>query len=89
MLIFIRKYRKDRHPKAIQDEGSVKLEIIWTVIPIMLVLVMFYFDELSVTEITEVTNLTESNVKVKLHRGRKKLFELLKGILKDEIISIL
>jgi len=52
-------------------------------------LVMFYFDELSVTEITEVTNLTESNVKVKLHRGRKKLFELLKGILKDEIISIL
>lgn len=43
MLIFIRKYRKDRHPKAIQDEGSVKLEIIWTVIPIMLVLVMFYF----------------------------------------------
>ncbi|GET23848.1 RNA polymerase sigma factor [Prolixibacter sp. NT017] len=52
-------------------------------------LVMFYFDELSVIEITEVTNFTESNVKVKLHRGRKKLFELLKGILKDEIISIL
>ncbi|MEX0983274.1 MAG: cytochrome c oxidase subunit II [Bacteroidales bacterium] len=43
MLIFIRKYHKDRHPKAIQDEGSVKLEIIWTVIPILLVLVMFYF----------------------------------------------
>src|SRR6056297_611808 len=43
MLIFIRKYRKERHPKAIQDEGSVKLEIVWTVIPLLLVLVMFYF----------------------------------------------
>jgi RNA polymerase sigma factor (sigma-70 family) len=52
-------------------------------------LMMFYFDQLSVTEITEVTNLTESNVKVKIHRGRKKLFELLMEILKDEIISIL
>ncbi|MEX0986182.1 MAG: cytochrome c oxidase subunit II [Bacteroidales bacterium] len=43
MLIFIRKYRQDRHPKAIQNEGSTKLEIIWTVIPILLVLVMFYY----------------------------------------------
>jgi cytochrome c oxidase subunit 2 len=43
MLIFIRKYRQDRHPKAIQDEGSIKLEIIWTVIPLLLVMVMFYF----------------------------------------------
>jgi len=43
MLYFIRKYRKDKHPKAIQNEGSTKLEIVWTVIPILLVLVMFYF----------------------------------------------
>lgn len=43
MIMFIRKYRKDRHPKAIQNEGSTKLEIIWTVIPLLLVLVMFYF----------------------------------------------
>lgn len=43
MLVFIRKYRRDRHPKAIQDEGSTKLEIIWTVIPLALVMVMFYF----------------------------------------------
>lgn len=43
MLVFIRKYRRDRHPKAIQDEGSTKLEIIWTVVPLALVMVMFYF----------------------------------------------
>lgn len=43
MLVFIRKYRRDKHPEAIQNEGSVKLEIIWTVIPLFLVLLMFYF----------------------------------------------
>ena len=43
MIVFIYKYRKDKHPKAIQNEGSTKLEVIWTTIPLILVLVMFYF----------------------------------------------
>lgn len=43
MIIFIRKYRKEKHPKAIQDEGSTKLEIIWTIIPLAIVMIMFYF----------------------------------------------
>ena len=43
MLVFIRKYRKERHPKAVQNEGSNKLEALWTGIPLILVLVMFYF----------------------------------------------
>lgn len=43
MLVFIYKYKKERHPKAIQNEGSNKLEVIWTAIPLVLVLVMFYF----------------------------------------------
>ncbi|MEN8202409.1 MAG: cytochrome c oxidase subunit II [Bacteroidota bacterium] len=43
MLVFIHRYRKDRHPKAIQNEGSTKLEVIWTAIPLVLVLIMFYF----------------------------------------------
>jgi cytochrome c oxidase subunit 2 len=43
MIVFIYKYRKDKHPKAIQNEGSTKLEVIWTAIPLILVLVMFYF----------------------------------------------
>ena len=30
MLVFIYKYKKKRHPKAIQNEGSNKLEAIWT-----------------------------------------------------------
>jgi cytochrome c oxidase subunit 2 len=43
MLVFIRKYRKEKHPEAIQNEGSNKLEALWTGIPLILVLVMFYF----------------------------------------------
>lgn len=43
MLYFVYKYNKKRHPVAIQIEGSTKLEIIWTVIPVILVLVMFYY----------------------------------------------
>ena len=43
MLVFISKYRKEKHPKAIQNEGSNKLEALWTGIPLVLVLVMFYF----------------------------------------------
>ncbi len=43
MLYFIYRYNKKRNPKATQIEGSVTLEIIWTVIPTILVLVMFYY----------------------------------------------
>jgi len=43
MIVFIYKYRKDRHPRAIQNEGSNRLEMIWTAVPLILVLVMFYF----------------------------------------------
>ncbi len=38
----------------------------------------YYFEELSVKEIAEITRLGEDNIKIKLHRSRKKLFEMLK-----------
>lgn len=43
MLYFIYRYNHRRHPKAVQIEGSTRLEIIWTVIPLILVFVMFYY----------------------------------------------
>lgn len=43
MLYFVYKYNKKRHPRAVQIDGSVKLEIIWTGIPLILVLLMFYY----------------------------------------------
>jgi cytochrome c oxidase subunit 2 len=43
MIFFIIKYNKKRHIKAKNISGSTTLEIIWTVIPTIIVLFMFYF----------------------------------------------
>jgi cytochrome c oxidase subunit II len=43
MLYFIYKYNHKKNPVATQIEGSTRLEIIWTVIPTILVLIMFYY----------------------------------------------
>ena len=43
MILFIVKYRKSKHPKAVQIKGNTKLEILWTGGAFVLVLVLFYF----------------------------------------------
>ena len=43
MLWFIFRYNKKRHPVAVQIHGSTTLEIVWTVIPLILVMVIFYY----------------------------------------------
>lgn len=43
MLYFIYRYNRKRHPKPIQIEGSTRLEIIWTLVPLALTMVMFYY----------------------------------------------
>jgi DNA-directed RNA polymerase specialized sigma24 family protein len=53
------------------------------------VLTMFYLDELSVEEIVTATGLGASNVKVKLHRGRRKLGEALQRTLGPEARALL
>lgn len=45
----------------------------------------YYFEELPVKEIAEITGLTEDNIKIKLYRSRKKLFNLLQSYIKPEI----
>ncbi|MCB0725835.1 MAG: cytochrome c oxidase subunit II [Ignavibacteriae bacterium] len=42
MLYFVYKYSRKRNPVATQIEGNTTLEIVWTVIPIILVLIMFF-----------------------------------------------
>lgn len=42
IIIFLFKYNKKKNPVASEIEGSNKLEIIWTVIPLILVLYMFW-----------------------------------------------
>lgn len=43
MLFFVFKFNKKRNPIATNIHGSTALEIIWTAIPVVLVLSMFYF----------------------------------------------
>jgi cytochrome c oxidase subunit 2 len=43
MIYFIYKYNRKRNPVATQIHGSVTLEIIWTVVPFLLTIVMFYY----------------------------------------------
>jgi cytochrome c oxidase subunit 2 len=43
MIYFIFRYRESKNPVATQIHGSTILEIIWTVIPILIVIAMFYY----------------------------------------------
>jgi cytochrome c oxidase subunit 2 len=43
MIFFVFKYNKKRNPKATQIKGSTTLEIIWTVVPFLLTMLMFYY----------------------------------------------
>ncbi|QOD62197.1 sigma-70 family RNA polymerase sigma factor [Polaribacter haliotis] len=51
------------------------------------ILWLFYYKELSLKEIIEVTSLSEANIKVKLHRGRKKLLTIVKKTFEPETIA--
>lgn len=43
MIYFVIRYRRKKNPQATQIEGNNKLEILWTVIPTILVVIMFYY----------------------------------------------
>jgi len=51
------------------------------------ILTLYYFEELSLDEISKITGLKPNNVKVKLFRSRKKLAAILKQQLEPEIIE--
>lgn len=54
-----------------------------------LMITLYYLEESSIEEISEITQLSISNVKVKLHRARKRFYDELKLILKEEVKAIL
>jgi len=53
------------------------------------IVLLFYYKELSIDEITEITGLSQSNVKIKLHRSRKQLQDRLLQLMKNELSSLL
>lgn len=52
-------------------------------------ILLYYFEEQSIDEISRITKLSVSNTKVKLYRARKKLYTILKELMKDELYTIL
>lgn len=72
--------RKER--AAIMDDCLMRLPeeertILW----------FFYYKELSLKEIIEITNFSEANIKVKLHRARKHLLTIVKNTFEPEQIA--
>jgi RNA polymerase sigma factor (sigma-70 family) len=53
------------------------------------IVTLFYLNESSVEEVSEITGLSEANVKVKLHRSRKKLYDELKLLLNHEVNTLI
>jgi len=51
-----------------------------------LILTLFYLNESPIKEVVKITGLSESNVKVKLHRARKQLYEVLRPLVEKEYI---
>ena len=53
-----------------------------------LVLTLYYLEDKSIKEINKITCFSKSNIKVILNRARKKLYTILKRMLKNEMESI-
>ena len=50
-----------------------------------LILTLFYLEENSIKDVALITSLSESNVKVRLFRARKRFAELLRASVQKEI----
>ena len=72
-----RKERAELMNECLQELPEEERSIIW----------LFYYKELSLKEIIEVTSLSETNLKVKLHRARKKLLSIVQNRVEPEMIN--
>ena len=78
----------DDHHQSVGNTGLLELEIedrnqsLKTVLMQLssdeqVLIQLFYLEELSVKEIADITGLSDSNIKVKLHRSKQKLREII------------
>jgi RNA polymerase sigma-70 factor (ECF subfamily) len=71
--------RKDYIAKALNQMKSEEA----------LVLRLYYLCDLSIGDIKEITEFSESNIKILLHRGRKSMFEILDKLTGNDLKSLL
>ncbi len=63
MLVFVFKYSRKKNPRGTNIHGNVALEITWTAIPTILVLIMFWFGW---ENYLETVNVPENAMPVKV-----------------------
>lgn len=54
-----------------------------------LILTLYYLNENSLEEITEITDIPQENLKMKIHRARKKMYIVLERKIKPELHNLL
>lgn len=54
-----------------------------------LLLTLYYLNENSIEEINEITNIAQENIKMRLHRARKKMYLILERSLKVELKTLI
>jgi RNA polymerase sigma factor (sigma-70 family) len=69
------------------EERSKMLEISLKKLPDddYTLVILYYYEEQNIDDISQIVGLSESNVKVKLHRARKKLHLIMNDLMKKEI----
>ncbi len=78
------KYLHEKERKKVINDALFKLNEDERII-----LTLFYFEELSIKEISKVVNLSDDNIKVKLFRSRKKLASILKHVIEPRTIDLI
>ena len=53
------------------------------------ILTLYYFEDMSVKEISKVVNLSADNIKIKLFRSRKKLYSVLSNVIEPRTINLI
>ena len=72
-----------REQKTLIEKTMAELDELESVM-----ITLYYTEDCSVEEISNITGLSLSNVKVKLHRTRKKMHKIMDRILKDRVRTL-
>lgn len=76
-------FKEEEQKRFLQDAMQILLQEENTII------FLYYQADKSIDEISKITELTKSNIKVKLYRARQKLFLELKKLLKKEVYDLI
>lgn len=89
----IENYTKDKATESLYELSSDKqkllLEEVLQKLPEngYIIITLYYKEDFSVKEISKITGMSESNVKVTLHRTRSKMQRLMYVLMKENLIS--